>query len=129
MTTTMRSWVGPAIAVALGLLAAVAAIGHQASLAEAAVLFLSVTAYPIVVLVSGYRFDLGIVLSGRPRDERWQSIHERSLSLAAQVLAVLLAGAFLWTSIGGGDPTPYAWLGAGFAVTYLAGIVWYRARS
>jgi len=128
MTTTMSRWVGPSIAVALGLLGAAAALRNQASLAYAAIVFLAVVAYPIVVLASGWRLDLGSVLSGRPRDERWESIHFRALSLAAQVLAVLLAGAFLWTTFGGGDPAPYAWLLAGFAITYLGGVAWYRAR-
>jgi hypothetical protein len=128
MTTITSKWVGPGVAVALGLIGAVAALGHQASLAEAVIVFVAVTGYPFVVLASGWRFDLGILLSGRPRDERWESIHARSLALAAQVLAVVLAGAFVWTSFGGGDPTPYAWLLAGFAVTYLAGIAWYKAR-
>lgn len=129
MTTSISRWVGPMVAVALGLLGAAVALGHQASLAEAAVIFAAVVGYPILVLVSGWRIDVGSALSGRPRDERWESIHVRALSLAAQGLAVLLAGAFLVTSFGGGDPAPYAWLGAGFAATYLGGIVWYRARS
>jgi O-antigen/teichoic acid export membrane protein len=69
------------------------------------------------------------VLSGLPRDERWESINLRALSLAAQVVAVALVAAFLVTSFGSGDPTPYAWVGAVFAVAYLGGILWYRARS
>jgi hypothetical protein len=117
------------VAVALGLVAAAAALAHQSSLAEAVIIFAAVTGYPLLVLASGWRIDVGSALSGRPRDERWESIHLRALSLAAQALAVLLAGAFLVTSIGGGDPLPYAWLGAGFAATYLGGIAWYRARS
>ena len=129
MTTSMPRWVGPVVAVALGLVGAAAALAHQASFAEAAIIFAAVTAYPILVLASGWRIDVGRALSGRPRDERWELIHMRALSLAGQALAVLLAGAFLVTSIGGGDSTPYAWLGAGFAATYLGAIAWYRARS
>jgi len=53
----------------------------------------------------------------------------RALSLAAQVLALVLVGAFLVFSFKGGDSTPYAWLGLVFAVSYLGGLIWYRARS
>jgi hypothetical protein len=129
MTTGMSRWVGPVVAIALGLLGAGVALVHHSSLAEAAIIFFAVTGYPFLVLASRWRIDVGSVLSGRPRDERWESIHLRALSLAAQVLAVLLAAAFLATSMGGGDPVPYAVLGIGFAVTYLGGIAWYRARS
>jgi hypothetical protein len=124
----MSRWVGPAIAVGLGLLGAAAALRNQASLAQAAIVFVAVVAYAIVVIASGWRFDLGSVLSGRPRDERWESIHVAALALAGQVLAVALAGAFVWTTFGGGDPGPYAWLLAVFAITYLGGVAWYRAR-
>ena len=129
MTTDMSRWAGPVVAVALGLLGAAAALEHRASLAEAAVIFAAVVGYPVLVLASRWRIDVGSALSGRPRDERWEAIHLRSLSLAAQAIAVLLAGAFLVSSFGGGDPAPYAWLGAGFAATYLGGIVWFRSRS
>ena len=129
MTTSMSRWVGPVVAVALGLLGAAVALEHQSSFAEAAIIFVAVTSYPLLVLASRWRIDVGSVLSGRPRDERWESIHLRALALAAQALAVLLAGAFLLTSIGGGDPVPYALLGAGLAGTYLGGVAWYRARG
>ena len=64
-----------------------------------------------------------------PRDERWESINLRALSAAAQLLAVLLVTAFLVTQFAGLDATPYAWLGAAFAATYLGGLVWYRRQS
>ena len=69
------------------------------------------------------------LLSGLPRDERWASINLRALSLAAQLIAIVLVGAFLVTQFGGADSTPYAWLGAVFALGYLGGLVWYRSRS
>jgi hypothetical protein len=52
-----------------------------------------------------------------------------TLSLAGQLIAVVLVGAFLVTQFGGGDSTPYAWVGAVFAVGYLGGLLWYRNRS
>ena len=129
MTTGMSRRVGPVVGIALGFLAAAAALWYQASVGQAAMAFAAVAGYPILVLASRWRFDVGSLLSGRPRDERWESIHLRALSLAAQLLAVVLAGAFLWNTFGGGDATPYAWLLASFAATYLGGIAWYRARS
>ena len=129
MTTGMSRWVGLVAAVALGILGAAVALGHHASLAEAAAIFAAVVAYPVLVLATRWRVDVGAALSGRPRDERWESIHLRALSVAAQGLAVVLAAAFLATSLGGGDPAPYAWLGAGFAAAYLVAVGWYRVRS
>ncbi len=129
MTTGMTRFTGLAVAAALGLLGAAVAVGNGASLAEAVLILMAVVAYPVFVLATRWRVDVGSVLSGRPRDERWESIHLRSLSLAAQALAVMLAGAFLVTSLSGGDPAPYAWLGAGFAAAYVGGVAWYRARS
>jgi hypothetical protein len=41
----------------------------------------------------------------------------------------VLVLAFLVTQFAGGDSTPYAWLGAVFALAYLGGILWYRWRQ
>jgi len=83
----------------------------------------------IALRVLQSRSDLASVLSGLPRDERWESINQRALSLAAQLVAVVLVSAFLLTQFSGLDSTPYAWVGAVFAAAYLGGLVWYRSRS
>jgi len=129
MTTGLTKWVVPAVGFVLGLLFAAAELGRQASLAQAAVAFAIVAAYAIALRVLQSRSDMASLLSGLPRDERWESINLRALSLAAQVIAVVLVGAFLVAQFGGGDATPYAWVGAVFAVAYLGGLVWYRSRS
>jgi len=125
----MSRWVVPAVGFVLGLLMAAALLGRQASLAQAAIAFAIVAGYALLLLVLQSRSDVASVLSGLPGDERWESINLRALSLAAEIIAVVLVGAFLVTSFGGGDPTPYAWVGAVFAVAYLGGILWYRSRS
>jgi hypothetical protein len=130
MTTTMMSrWIVPAVGLVLGLLIAAALLGNDATPIEAAVAFLFVAGYGIALRLLQSRSDVASVLSGLPRDERWESINLRALSLAAQVLAVALVGAFLVLAFSGGDSTPYAWLGVVFAIAYLGGLVWYRARS
>ena len=129
MTTGMSRWVVPAVGFVLGLLIAAAELGRQASLAQAAVAFAIVAGYAIALRVLQSRSDMASLLSGLPRDERWESINLRALSLAAQLIAVVLVGAFLVTQFGGADSTPYAWLGAVFALGYLGGLVWYRSRS
>ncbi len=129
MTTGMSRWLVPAVGFVLGLLIAAAALGRQATPVQAVISFAIVAGYALLLLVLQSRSDVASVLSGLPRDERWESINLRALSLAAQVIAVVLVGAFLVTSFGGGDPLPYAWVGAVFAVAYLGGILWYRARS
>jgi hypothetical protein len=129
MTTGMSKWVVPAVGFVLGLLIAAAELGRQASPAQAGVAFAIVAGYAIVLRVLQSRSDVASLLSGLPRDERWESINVRALSLAAQLIAVVLVGAFLVARFGGADATPYAWLGAVFAVAYLGGLVWYRSRS
>jgi hypothetical protein len=129
MTSGMSRWVVPAVGFVLGLVIAAAALGRDASVAQAVIAFAVVTGYALLLLLLQSRSDVASVLSGLPRDERWESINLHALSLAAQILAVVLVAAYLVVSFGGGDPLPYAWVGAVFAVAYLGGIVWYRARS
>ena len=129
MTTRMSRWLVPALALVLGLLIAAAELGRHASVLQAAIALAIVAAYAIALRLLQTRSDMASLLSGLPRDERWNSINLRALSLAAQVLAVILVGAFLVTQFGGGDSTPYAWTGAVFTVAYLGGLAWYRARS
>ena len=129
MTTSMSRWVVPAVGFVLGLLIAAAEMGRNASPWQAAVAFAIVAGYAIALRVLQSRSDMASLLSGLPRDERWASINLRALSLAAQLIAVVLVGAFLVAQFGGADSTPYAWLGAVFALGYLGGLVWYRSRS
>jgi len=129
MTTTMSRWVVPAFGFVLGLLIAAALLGRDASPAQAAVAFAIVAGYAIALRVLQSRSDMASLLSGLPPDERWESINLQALSLAAQVAAVVLVGAFLVTEFAGGDSTPYAWVGAVFAAAYLGGLAWYRNRS
>ncbi len=129
MSTSMSKWLVPAVGFVLGLLFAAALMGRQASPVQAVIAFAIVAGYALALRGLQSRSDMASLLSGLPRDERWDSINLRSLSLAAQVLAVVLVGAFLVTSFGGGDSTPYAWLGVVFAVAYLGGLLWYRSRS
>ena len=129
MTTSMSRWFVPAVGFVLGLLIAAAEMGRNASPGQAALAFAIVAGYAIALRVLQSRSDMASLLSGLPRDERWASINLRALSLAAQLIAVVLVGAFLVTQFGGADSTPYAWLGAVFALGYLGGLVWYRSRS
>ena len=129
MATNMSKWMVPVVGMVLGLLIAAAELGRGASPAQAAVAFVIVAGYAIALRVLQSRSDLASVLSGLPRDERWESINQRALSLAAQLVAVVLVSAFLVTQFSGLDSTPYAWVGAVFAAAYLGGLVWYRSRS
>ena len=129
MSTRLTSWVVPLLGLVIGLLIAAAEMGRQASLGEAVLAFAIVAAYALGLRALQSRSDTASLLSGVPRDERWESINLRALSLAAQLIAVALLGAFLLTQFGGGDALPYAFMGAVFAVAYLGGIAWYRWRS
>ena len=129
MSTQLSKWLVPAVGFVIGILMAAAMLGHQASLGQAVLAFAIVAAYAIALRLLQSRSDVASLLSGLPRDERWEAINLRALSLAAQLVAVLLVTAFLVTQFAGADSTPYAWLGALFAVAYLGGLVWYRGRS
>ena len=129
MAMSMSRWVVPAVGFVLGLLIAAAELGRNASPAQAAVAFVIVAGYALALRALQSRSDMASVLSGLPTDERWEWINLRALSLAAQLVAVALVGAFLVTRFGGADSTPYAWLGAVFGAAYLGGLVWYRSRS
>jgi len=129
MTTNMSRWVVPIVGFVLGLLIAAAELGRQATPAQAIVAFVVVAGYAIALRLLQTRSDVASLLSGLPRDERWASINLRALSLAAQMVAVVLVLAFLATTFAGGDALPYAWVGAVFAAGYLGGLAWYRCRS
>jgi hypothetical protein len=125
----MSRWFVPAVGFVLGLLIAAAELGRDASPFQAVVAFVIVAGYALALRALQSRSDMASLLSGLPRDERWTSINVRALSLAAQVMAIVLVGAFLVTQFNGGDADTYARLGAIFAVAYLGGLVWYRWRS
>ena len=129
MTSTISRWTVPIVGFVLGILIALSMLGSDATPVEAAIAFAFVAGYAIVLRLLQSRSDVASLLSGMPRDERWESINLRALSLAAQVIAVAIVGAFLVTQFSRADATPYAWLGALFAATYLGGILWYRQRS
>ena len=129
MKTLITRWSVPVVGFIIGILIAAALLGSHASPAQAALSFAIVAAYTIALQLLRSRSDVASLLTGLPRDERWESINARALALAAQVIAVVVLIAFLVTQFAGGDAVAYAWLGAVFAVSYLGGIGWYRARS
>ena len=119
----------PVVAFVIGVLMAVALLGRHASVAQAAIAFAIMAGYSVCLLLLQSRSDMASLLSGLPRDERWASINLQALSLAGQLLAVVLLAAFLVVQFSGGDATAYAWLGAVFGVAYLGGLAWYRIHS
>ena len=126
---TLSKWLVPAVGFVIGLLMAAALLGQHASVWQAGLSFVIVAAYAMGLRLLQSRSETASLLSGMPVDERWESINNRALSMAAQLIAVVLVLAFLVTQFGGLDSTPYAWLGAVFALAYLGGILWYRWRQ
>jgi hypothetical protein len=129
MTNLVTRWSVAVIGLVIGVLVAAATLGSNGTPGEAALSFAIVAAYTVALQLLRSRSDVAMLLTGLPRDERWESINLRALALAAQVMAVILLIAFLVTQFRGGDALVYAWPGAVFAVSYLGGIAWYRARS
>ena len=127
--TTLSKWFVPAVGFVLGILIGAAEFGRNASPWQAALAFAIVAGYALALRALQSRSDMASLLSGLPRDERWTSINLRALSLAAQVIAIVLVVSFLASQFSGGDADTFARLGAIFAVAYLGGLVWYRSRS
>ena len=129
MSTSMSKWAVPGAGFVLGLLVAAAELGRDATPVQAVIAFVIVAGYALGLRLLQSRSETASLLSGLPVDERWQSINERAMSLAAQVMAVVLVIAFVATLIAGGNATTYTWLGATFALAYFGGILWYRWRQ
>ena len=129
MTANVTKWIVPATGFILGLFIAASLLGRNASPAQAAIAFAIVAGYTLVLRVLQSRSDMASLLSGLPRDERWESINLRALSLAAQVIAIVLGRGVPGGPIRGRRLPPHAWLGAVFAIAYLGGLLWYRSRS
>ena len=126
---TGSKWLVPAVGFVIGILMAAAELGRNAAPWQAALAFAIVAAYALGLRLLQSKSETASLLSGLPIDERWESINNRALALAAQVIALVLLAAFLITQFSGGDATPYAMSVAVFAVAYLGGIVWYRWRQ
>ena len=126
---TGSKWLVPAVGFVIGIMMAAAELGRNAAPGQAALAFAIVAAYALGLRLLQSRSETASLLSGLPIDERWESINNRALSMAAQLIAVVLVLAFLVTQFTGGDSTTYAWLGAVFALAYLGGIIWYRWRQ
>jgi Na+/H+ antiporter NhaD/arsenite permease-like protein len=129
MMTGMSKWAVPAVGFVVGLLVAAAELGRRATPLQAALAFAIVAAYALGLRLLQSRSETASLLSGLPVDERWESINNRALALAAQVIAVIILVVFLVTEYEGGDAMPYALLEAAFAAAYFGGILWYRWRQ
>lgn len=129
MSTTLSKWLVPVLGFVIGILICAAELGHNATPLQGVVSFAIVAGYALAVRFLQARSEIASLFAGLPVDERWESINQRSLSNAAQVLAVALVIAFLGFSFAGRDAMPYAWLGALFALSYLGSIIWYRFRA
>jgi hypothetical protein len=129
MMTRVSRWIVPVFGFVLAVLIGLALMGQNGSPLQVVVSVAVAAAYAVALLALQSRSDVASVLSGLPPDERWESINLRALSIAAQVIAVALVGAFLAVGSSGGDAMPYAWLGVVFAASYIGGLAWYRIRS
>jgi hypothetical protein len=126
---TGSKWFVPAVGFVIGILMAAAELGRNAAPWQAALAFAIVAAYALGLRLLQSKSETASLLSGLPVDERWESINNRALALAAQVIAVILLVAFLVTEFGGYDAMPYASMLAVFSLAYLGGIAWFRWRQ
>jgi uncharacterized membrane protein len=128
MTTRPRSWGTPLVGLVAGTGAAVILAQRSGSPLVGLIVFAIIGGYVLALVLFRARSDTASVLSGEVVDERWELIHQRALSLTAQVMAAALVGAFLFTELSGGDATPYMWSASLVGATYLGAMFWYRSR-
>ena len=118
----------PATAIVLGVAAWVAqAIGGD--FRGGAVSFAIMAAYAGVVFAFATRSDIGSVLAGSARDERYRAIDQRSLAATGLILILYVIGGFLWEQAHGRSGMPYTLMGAVAGLTYLGSVVYGRFRG
>ena len=121
-------WFLPLSSVAMGAVIWIAqAIGGDVR--GGAVSFAIMAGYGAVLFAFSNRSDLVAVLSGRARDERYQSMDLQAVAITGMVLVTAIIGGFLWQIGHGRDPNPYGWLGGLGGVTYIAALVYQRFRN
>jgi hypothetical protein len=129
MTNRMSKWLVAVVGIVLGLLIATADWIHYGSPVGAVLSFVICAGYALAVVGLRSRSETASLLAGIPLDERWESINLRAFAVAGKVIVVVLLAVFIGSELTGGDPLPYAFMAAAFALAYLGGILWYRWRS
>lgn len=127
MTRLSSPVVGVGIVVGLIIGAADVVAGHP--LWQAALGFAIPVAYAILATLIASRSETVSVLAGRPVDERWQLINLEASAWAFGASAIVLLVAYVVTNATGGDPLPYAFIGAVMAAAYVGSLATIRIRS
>jgi uncharacterized membrane protein len=125
----LSSWRTPVVGVAIALVVAGIQYKSTGSAAEAIAVLAIVGGYALGLVALRSRSETAGVLSGVVVDERYELIHQRALAFSAQVMAVVLVGAFVAMEVIGNDAAPYAWPAGVLGASYLAAMFWYRWRS
>lgn len=81
------------------------------------------------VFVFGGRSETIRGLRGDGRDERFQAMDMRATLTAGTVVLIAVIVASIVSAVNGHNGAPYNWLAALGGLTYIASIVWLRARG
>ena len=127
--TNRSRWATPLVGIVLAVMIGAVEYHRTGSAGEGLVTFSIVAGYALLVLVLQSRSETVSLLAGHPVDERWNSINDRALARAANVMAVFLSGAFVVAEVSGGDAMPYAWSALVLVGAYFTSTLWYRSRS
>jgi hypothetical protein len=120
-------WLTPAIYLVLGavILIAQAIDGNAGS----GLIWFAVFAVISAVYAFGGRFDVVKQARGDMEDERDASIHTRAMAAVGLVFVVLLTGCIVFELARGNNPSPYSQLMAFGGGSYIAALLYLRARS
>lgn len=122
-----KPWLLPLVSVAIGVVYLVA--GIAAGETGFGIFGLALmTAVGIGLLLVRRRSETVAGLMSR-KDERINSLDLKATAFSGTVMAGGVLVAFVVTLVRGGDPMPYAAIGALGGVGYLAALVWFRVRG
>jgi hypothetical protein len=129
VTNFISRWRTPLVGFGVAVILAAVELAQGAPLPAAIAILAIVGGYSLVLARLRTRSDTASLLTGAPVDERWELINQRALAAVAEVMAVVLVGAYIVSMAAGVDPLPYFWTTTVLGFAYLAAIAWFRWRS
>lgn len=128
MTTFVRRNPVLVVGITVGLIIGLAELARGAPPPRALISVAIPIAYASLVTLIGRRSETVSVLAGRPVDERWEHINLEATAWSLGVSAVVVLGAFVVADASGWDRSPYAFMGAIMAASYIAALAILRWR-
>jgi hypothetical protein len=128
MKTTIGRYPVLAVGGAIGLVMAGADLYGGGSPIKAGASLAIVLTYAVLVTVVSRRREMMSALAGRPEDERCEHINLEACAYALGVSALVILAAFIVADASRMDWTPYAFMCAVIALSYVGSLAVLRVR-